>query len=426
MKIPEIFKREFFKNVATLVSGTTLVQVIAILIYPVLSRLYTPEDFGIFGLYMSIVSITAIVATGKYEMSLLLPKKDGDAFNLLGFLILLAAVVSFILLVIAVFFRYPVSEMLGNGEIARWLWFIPLSTFLVALFQGFKFYSNRFKWFRLITFSNVGQSLTNSAGKISIGPLVPGPVGLITGTVLGQGAGFMIFISGAYKKIKGLALSWRRMKNLAGQYSLFPKYNMLQGVLNNLSSAIPVFVFNSYFSTATAGFYTMGYTLLQRPLNLINSAFFQVLSQRIIEKNNRDEKIYPDIRKFLYRLLQMLVIPFILAAIFAPVVFRIVLGPEWEEAGKYTQIIVPWLFAASLTMPLSFIPDMFRRQRKAMILDAVKFVLRVGAMILGIIRQEVYLGLLLYSLVSTFMNMYSLLWYIALVKRADRAMGRET
>jgi O-antigen/teichoic acid export membrane protein len=421
VKIPDIFKREFFKNVATLVSGTTFVQVIAILIYPVLSRIYTPEDFGLFGLYMSIISITAIMGTGKYEMAVMLPKKDSDAFNLLGFLALIAVAVSLLILVCVVLFNTPISFLLGNEQIGPWLWFIPLSTLLIALFQGFKYYSNRHKKYRLITAANMGQSLTNSAGKITIGPFVPGPAGLIAGTILGQLGGFMIFMGRAFKNTGGLktGLSWARMKPLAREYSLFPRYNMLQGVLNNFSSAIPVFVFNSYFTTAIAGFYTMGYTLLHRPINLLATAFFQVLSQRIIEKHNRHERIYPDIRKFLFKLLQTVVIPFILVVVFAPVIFRVILGPEWEEAGRYTQIIIPWLFATCLTMPLSFIPDMFRRQRKALILDVVKFVLRVIAMIIGIIQKDVYLGLLLYSLSSTLMIMISLLWYISLVKRQD-------
>ncbi len=407
---------------ATLVSGTSFVQVIAILIYPVLSRIYTPEDFGLFGLYMSIVSISAIVATGKYEMAIMLPKKDNDAFNLLGFLALLAIAVSLLILLVVVFFNAQVSHILGNEQIASWLWFIPLSTLLVALFQGLKFFSNRNKKYRLITIANMGQSLINSTGKIAIGPFVQGPAGLMTGTILGQLGGFLVFVVKVYKNIKSIksGMSWTRMKQLAREYSLFPKYNMLQGVLNNFSSAIPVFVFNSYFTASIAGFYSVGYALLYRPLSLITTAFFQVLSQRIINMYNKGEHIYPDIRKFLLRLLQLVVVPFILVAIFAPAVFRVVLGPEWEEAGKYTQIIVPWLFLTSLTLPLSFIPDMFRRQRKAMILDAIKFTVRITGMIIGVVQKDVYLGLLLFSLSSTFMIMYSLLWYLSLVRKSDR------
>lgn len=422
MKLPVVLRGEFLKNVATLISGTTLVQIIAILIYPVLSRIYTPGDFGLFGLYMSIISITAIIATAKYEMAIMLPEKDEDAVNLLAIAVFFSVIISLFLMVFILFFNRPFCLMLGSTDIAPWLYFVPFSTLMVGLFQAFKLYANRNKKYRLITGANVGQSLSNSATKITVGPLIQGPAGLIAGTILGQMIGAVIFlIPGLRKNREKLALLKRsKMKMLSKEYNLFPRFNMIQGVINNLSAALPIFIFNSYFSTAIAGYFTLGYSIIQRPMNLVATAFYQVLSQRIIERYNKAQRIYPDIKKFLYRLLQLVTIPFILVAVFAPSIFRVVFGPEWEEAGRYTQIIIPWLFTTSLTMPLSFIPDMFRRQKKAMILDIIKFILRILSLIAGILKNDVYLGLVLFSTTSTIMIMYSLLWYISMVRRLDR------
>lgn len=69
-------KSEFSRNVLTLMTGTTITQAIPIAISPILTRIYTPEDFGIFALYMSVVSIVSVVATGCYELAIMLPKKD--------------------------------------------------------------------------------------------------------------------------------------------------------------------------------------------------------------------------------------------------------------------------------------------------------------------------------------------------------------
>jgi hypothetical protein len=71
-------------------------------------------------------------------------------------------------------------------------------------------------------------------------------------------------------------------------------------------------------------------------------------------------------------------------------------------------------------MPLSFIPDMFRQQKKAMILDLIKFVLRGISLAIGVMNKDVYLGLMLFSTASTIMIMYSLLWYISLIRKSDR------
>ncbi|MBD3843179.1 MAG: oligosaccharide flippase family protein [Campylobacterales bacterium] len=75
-------KSEFSRNVLTLMTGTTIAQAIPIAISPILTRIYTPEDFAVFALFVSIVGIMAVVSTGKYEMSLILPKKDTFAYQL--------------------------------------------------------------------------------------------------------------------------------------------------------------------------------------------------------------------------------------------------------------------------------------------------------------------------------------------------------
>ena len=421
-KLPGIFRGEFLKNVSTLISGATFVQIVAILIYFILSRIYTPEDFGVFGLYLSIVSITGIISTGKYEMAIMLPKQDKDAMNLLKLIGLISIVFSVFLLFPVIFLNGFISKILGNKNISVWLYFIPLSTLLVGLFQGLKVYSNRFKEYRIITAANVGQSLTNSAGKLAIGPVFPGPAGLVIGSILGELAGAAIFLGRFLKRKKGEfgLMEWKRIASLSKEYNLFPRFNMIQSVINNFSGSLPIFIFSSYFTPAITGFFTMGYSIIYRPVNMVATAFYQVLAQRIIEKNNQGVRLYPDIKKFLYGLLKLVTIPFLLVALFAPAIFRVALGEEWEEAGRYTQIIIPWFFATCLAMPLSFIPDMFRRQKKAMILDLIKFVLRGISMAVGVMNNDVYLGLMLFSIASTVMIMYSLLWYISLIRKSDR------
>jgi len=425
LKLPGIFRGEFLKNVATLISGATFVQVVAILIYFILSRIYTPEDFGVFGLYTSIVSITGILATGKYEMAVLLPKQDSDALALLKLMRIISLAFSIFLFLPVVFLNKFICGILNNDGISVWLYFIPLSTLFVGLFQGMKVYSNRFKEYRIITAANIVQSLTNSAGKVSIGPLFAGPAGLVIGSFLGEFTGAATFIGRFLKrqKVNREIVEKARISEMAKKYNLFPRFNMIQSVINNFSGSLPIFVFSSYFTPAITGLFTMGYSIVYRPVNMVATAFYQVLSQRIIEKYNEGIRLYPDIKKFLYGLLKLVTIPFLLVAIFAPAIFRIALGQEWEEAGKYTQLIIPWFFTTCLTMPLSFIPDMFMRQRKAMVLDLIKFILRGISLAVGVWQNDVYLGLMLFSITSSIMIMYSLLWYISLIRKSDRSIG---
>ena len=413
-----ILNSEFFRNVATLISGTSLAQVFSVFIYIILSRIYTEEDFGMFGLYMNILNITVIFSTAKYELAILLPKSERESVNLLGLSGLISVVVSLVLLVIVVSMNGMICSWLGSEEISVWLYFIPLSTLMVGWFTSFRNFSNRQKRYKLIAGANIGQSVSNSLLKLGLGFLIAGAAGLISGVIFGQLAGFLVFFIAHWRINRSKAgwIKWSEMKRLAKQYFLFPKYNMWQGLINNLSGAFPVFILSSYFSTGIAGFYTFGYMIIYRPVNLVANAFYQVMFQRFVEKKHDNRSIRPEVLLFLKRTAQVLLLPFIVSGIFFPEIFGFIFEDRWIEAGRYAQIILPWIFMVSLVMPLSFIPDLYKKQRVAMIIDGVKLVARLGALMVGVIMENVYIGLALYSGLSTIIIGYSLFWYLQLVK----------
>ncbi len=422
-----IWQNEFFRNVATLLSGTTFAQAFSIVIYLFLSRIYSEEDFGVFGLYMSILNIVIIFSTAKYELAILLPKSDRESVNLVGLSGLISIGVSLVLLLLLIPFNGLICSWMGSDEISAWLYYIPLSVLFIGWFQTLRNYSNREKRYRLIAGANITQSLGNSLLKLALGLVMVGAAGLIFGVVFGQLVGLLLFII-FHARANREKIGWIRlseMRRLGRQYSLFPKFNMWQGLINNLSGALPVFIFSSYFSMAITGFYTFGYMVIYRPVNLVASAFYQVMYQRFTEKQHLDKPILQEIRLFIQRTIQVLIVPFILFGIFAPDLFEFLFGEKWIEAGLYARIMLPWIFTVSLVMPLSFIPDLYKKQRVAMIIDGFKLAGRLGAMIVGVMMDNVYVGLALYSGISTLIILYSLLWYIWLVKKNNPKNGHE-
>jgi len=415
----KIWRNDFFKNVATLISGTTLAQAFSVIIYVVLSRIYTEDDFGVFGLYMNILNITIIFSTAKYELAILLPKSERESVNILGLSGLISIVVSLVLLLLVLLLNKQICAWMGSEEISPWLYFIPLSTLLVGFFTAFRNYSNREKRYKLIAGANIAQSLGNSLVKLGLGLALVGAAGLIFGVVAGQLVGFLVLLL-VHIRANREKWTWLRlseMKRLAAEYSLFPKYNMWQGLVNNLSGALPVFVFSSWFSMGIAGLFTFGYMVIYRPVNLVANAFYQVLYQRFTERKREGEPILSEISLFLTRSIQWLLLPFLIFGIFAPELFGFLFSERWTEAGRYAQIMLPWIFMVSLTMPLSFIPDLYKKQKVALVIDSVRLLGRLGAMVAGVMMESVYLGLALYSGVSTLVILYSLLWYIRLVKK---------
>jgi len=148
-----------------------------------------------------------------------------------------------------------------------------------------------------------------------------------------------------------------------------------------------------------------------------------VFSQRIIEKYNSGLEISTDVKKLVTRLLLLAAGPFVAAAFFGPSLFSFFFGKEWSQAGQFMQILLPWLLVVFVSAPLSFLPDVLSRQRKAMWLDILKFVFRVAALGIGVFEGDVYLALILFSGISFFIVSYNLFWYISLSVRADKRKG---
>ena len=75
-------KSSFVKNVLVVMSGTAVAQAIGFALSPIISRLFSPSDFGVFGSFNSVSTIIAAGATLEYTQAIMLPKEKEDAINL--------------------------------------------------------------------------------------------------------------------------------------------------------------------------------------------------------------------------------------------------------------------------------------------------------------------------------------------------------
>ena len=141
---------EFNRNVLTLMTGTTIAQAIPIAISPILTRIYTPEDFGVLALFVAITSIFGSIANGRYELAIMLPKKDENAINIFALGLIITFSMSFILLVLVVLFNEQITELLKNDEISVWLYFVPIAVLFIGLYNMLAYYNNRKKYYKVI------------------------------------------------------------------------------------------------------------------------------------------------------------------------------------------------------------------------------------------------------------------------------------
>lgn len=333
-------KSEFSKNVLTVMSGTAAAQAIPILVAPILSRIYTPEEFGVFYLFSALAAILLVVSTGRYELAVLLPKKEKEAFHVLGMALVTATLFSIATLIIVVILNQQICTLVGEASMAKWLYILPFYVLAAALYNSFNYWHNRNKRFALLTKSKFVLSLGNAATRIGLGFLQWGTAGLIIGSLVAQILGFLYFLFPILKTDRAFVTDLKKtaMLEQGKRYSDFPK-NMIAGSLFNTSSyQLPMILLNSIFMASIAGFYGLMQRIVRLPLAVIGKAFEEVFKQKASEEMNQFGHCRSIFFKTIKQLSLISLFPFILFFIIAPDLFRIVFGAEWEVAGLYARI----------------------------------------------------------------------------------------
>ena len=353
-------KSEFSRNVLTLMTGTTIAQAIPIAISPILTRIYTPADFGIVALFIAIVSIFGSIANGRYELAIMLPQKDEDAINVFALGFIITAVLSLILLIVVVIFHSFIINYLGNDKIGVWLYFVPITVFFIGFFNILNYFNTRKKEYKSIANAKIAKSIVLAIVQLSIGFIKQGATGLITGQILSQiSANWQLFKTIIKDKILLSNISLENIWIQAKRYKNFPKFSLMGIFANTLSVQLTNILISSFFSIATLGLYSLVQKILGMPSALIGGSIGQVFFQEASESKQKNGEALSIFIRTLKKLLLIGVVAFGLLYFTVEDLFALVFGEKWRIAGTYAQIVIPLFFIRFVYASVSTIYDIF-------------------------------------------------------------------
>mgnify|MGYP000625068917 CR=1 FL=1 len=371
-----LLKSEFSKNVFTLLTGSTIAQIIPFLLMPVISRLFSPEEFGLFAFYFSLISFFVVIATGRYELAILMPKKDSEGMNLVALSFGILISLCLVLLLIITTFHSQIAQVMNKPELNDWLLYLPLCVFLASSYEILTYWSNRKKRFGKTSRSVIMQASSRSGLLLYFGLIrnqftggfqnlvefikslfsknysVPkgatsfGVGGFIVGYMAGFGVSFLFLLANLLTHDRELLkeIKKKKMAELAKKYDKFPKINSLHAMTDEFKSSGVVFIISYAFSDIVLGFYNMTYRILRAPLGIIGKSFGQVFLQQSATMYANNQNFVPLISKIVKRLAIIASPIFVIILLFGPQLFGFVLGDEWRISGEYAQYLTPWLF----------------------------------------------------------------------------------
>jgi len=412
-------KSEFSRNVLTLMTGTTIAQAIPIAISPILTRIYTPEDFGVFALYMSVASILSVVATGRYELAIMLPKKDEDAINIVALSIAISFLVSFIAFLVVFFFNDSITKLLGNPEISSWLYFIPLSVLLTGIYQSFNYWGNRKKEYKILATSRVIRSGTMSASNLAFGFGGFGSGGLIGSSILGQGVASIVLGKIVYKKDKDYFCSINKLKMFAliKKYKKFPLVNLFHAFVNILKeNIVNIFIAIKYTQTLL-GYYYFMLRLMKMPFSILGSSLSQVFYKEAVSEFNKCKNIQSLVLKFIIKLFFIACFPIIFLYFYSEELFVFIFGKEWLISGIFAKNISLYILLHFIASPLGMVPLIVGKQEEALIWGIFETIIFVLVYIVSyMVFHDLKITLIMLSIIMSIFFIIYFIWIYQISK----------
>lgn len=350
--------KPFLKNVLTIAKGTAMGQVILFAASPILSRLYTPEEYGVLSIYTISISSLSIFSTLKLELAMQ-TEEDDQASLLLKIGLLANLLFSILLAALLLWQLEPVGQILGLSE-PMYLLFIPLGVFALGLYKVNSSIFIREKGFD----RTKSLFITNSFFTV----LIQLGLGLtkINGLVIGDALGRNIANVGAFKdsftKIMSVKVSGRSiLKNLKSKkdYVLFSTTSEFLFVLVNQS--LP-FLLILFFNPVLAGLYSFGLKIVNAPMILIGKSISQAYLSEIRSYVKSPEKINALFNQLVNKLALVGAIPYLVLLFWGPEIFTLVFGGQWGDAGKMMSIMAMYFFVELVMYPLMVTLEILEQQ----------------------------------------------------------------
>lgn len=326
-------------SIMTLASGSLIAQVITILVSPITTRIFSPEELGTYTLITTAVGMFGPVICLRYDLAIVTEKTDKKALAILKLSVIISFIIS-LLVSIGYFIYFQLNQVYNSLTYTVVILFILLLT--TGLTNALTSYNNRNKQYKLMTSVYVIRTTAQNILMVMSGMLKTGVLGLLSSQVFSQLLGIrkqseeLLQYKRELKKINK-----KDMADVAKKYRKQLLYSTPASFANSFSySSINIFI-SSLFNNAILGYYSISYRVLGLPLNIISSnvskVFFKDASREYHEKGSFRRSLMRT-TSFLSVIAIVMVVGLIL---FSPFAFRIFFGAEWEQAGIYVQILAP-------------------------------------------------------------------------------------
>ncbi|ATY55836.1 TPA: oligosaccharide flippase family protein [Staphylococcus argenteus] len=408
---------KFISDSFLMILSSGIAQIILIVTTPIITRLYSPAEFGEFTIFSNIAMILIPIINARYDLLIVNAKNDRIA-NILSQISFLISLV-IILILIPVFM---VSALLFPNFILDFI-FIIIMLFLVSLTNIFTNYLNKERKYKVLSLINVFRAASMALLQIIFGCLAFGSLGLIIGFSLSYIAGLTLGYR-TFKKHFNIVKDKEEAKEIFLENKNQLVYSTPSILLNSLSFSVVVFFIGILYTNTEVGIYGMAIRVLGIPVTIISlglsKIFMQQANDYYIEYGNFRNLLL----KFSSALIIVSIILYVPLYLFSEELVNILLGKNWVDAIIVIKIVIPLFVVRLIVSTVSLSVIVLQKQQLELILQALFL---VGTTITFIISKIFSLTFLNFVSINTIVLVFSyIIFFIALFYFAKNKRFKET
>ncbi|MGM9806426.1 MAG: lipopolysaccharide biosynthesis protein [Candidatus Aphodosoma sp.] len=395
-----------FKNILKLISGEGIGRAVGFMAAPVITRLYTPSDFGILAVFASLCVLCYPFCTLRYTLAIPLHSNEKIGINSLAACLFILIINTLLISITFVFFHSQILSLFSSESIDAFWYFVPLAFFLYGISEVLSYYSTRYRDFSTVAKVTVVQKVIGALTKIGLGLLHFNAIGLLTGNILAESGGLTLYIRTYWKRLKESSrnVTWRKIGFVIRRYIDFPLYRIPSQILLTAAGSLPILYFAWHFGTGTTGQISLAISMLSAPVAIVctsvGKAFYGEIAS--LGKKNSGEISALTVR-IMTKLLVISIIPFTIIICFGPWIFQTFFGAEWTQSGTFARYLCFYLIFRFVYSPISDgIFNVFERQRLVLWLEVSRIVIVVLSLFIAYIHNFSANGtIIIYSLALT-------------------------
>jgi len=346
-------------------------QVILFGTLPWLARLYAPDAFGVYTIFLGVTAIAGVFAGLRYDSAAVLPRLDGGALALANVVLLLGATVALVILAVTFLLQATGLEGYGGMPILL-LGAAAAAAVLLGAVQratiAWCTRAGRFGWL------GANQLALNAAMVLLqimlAAPLVGSGLGLIAGNVLGLLLSATVLALLVRRDSGGRLFSRWSVRHMAGQarrYRNFPTYMVLYALAGTVRERVLHFLLGYFAGAGFLGRFAMASRLVGAPNSLAYSAvspvFYSYASRAPVAQAARLAAALVEVSAI------VMLPPFLFAMAEAELLTTAVLGPQWAGTGEFIRLLALPMLVLAATSWLDRLFDVHQRQRVALALE---------------------------------------------------------